>query len=101
MQSLDAATEASVAEKAINGELPAPQNSIEQAVRPDRTPTGTDRRGSENITRQPKRFGPYAEVTDEAVESLIQNPQLAAEFDKLYGPGEAAKWMPQPHGQGQ
>lgn len=105
MQGLDAATEASTAEKAINGELPAPQNSIKQAVQPERTVQPSTGRGGERQKYVPKeKFGPYAEVTDRAVEALIQNPQLADEFDKLYGPGAAAKWMPKtvpPQDQGQ
>jgi len=99
MQGLDAAKDASLAEKGMNGQLPSPENSIKQAVEqpvqpgPKIYPRAIGR-VAPDYKPPVKHFGPFAPVTDSAVEKLMANPNLAPEFDKIFGPGEAARWLP-------
>lgn len=41
-----------------------------------------------------KKVGPFAPVTQRAIQALIANPSQAETFDKMFGPGEAEKWLP-------
>ena len=41
-----------------------------------------------------KAMGPFPAVTGKAVEALTRNPAQAAAFDKMFGPGQAKKWLP-------
>lgn len=117
---LENAKEASTADKAVSGELPkpapAPQNSPEaasatpkaqpssRAAEPSPTPVPRSGRGGDSASRgSPPKSQPgkpadrkgYPWPSRGDVQTLLKNPSMAAEFDKVYGPGRAAEWLPQ------
>lgn len=40
------------------------------------------------------KVGPFPPVTQRAVEALKNDPSKAEDFDKMFGPGSAEKWLP-------
>ncbi len=92
-RALEDMTDASIAEKAVTGQLPKPAKPEPMAA-PTRTPQPTNRRGSEGATpKQPEKQGVYAKPDRTAIDKLIANPQDAEVFDNLFGPGASAQWL--------
>lgn len=123
ISALDHATEASQAEKAINGDLapspssgnqgpaaapapaattPAPPAGSPPAASPaapaaPRTIAGAPNRAQVAPKAPPPApAGGWPAPSNRAVSYLIQNPATAAQFDEIYGPGAADRWRPAP-----
>lgn len=122
LDALDHASDAATADKGITGDIPrpapAPQGSPQTAASPSGSqPTSppakasaapasakpapsSGRFGSKPATPEPKKAGPAARdgkpwPSRGDVQRLLKDPTLAPEFDKIYGPGRAAEWLPQ------
>lgn len=117
---IETAKDAATAEQAMGGTLPKPQGSPQTAAAPPgsnapaqpaeaapassaapaRTVQPTSgRRANEGGADRPKPKGPQQKPgkpwpSAKDVRTLIANPGAAAEFDKVYGQGAAAEWLP-------
>jgi GH24 family phage-related lysozyme (muramidase) len=100
-QGLEDATEASVAEKAMDGQVPAQAATPAQPAAPGasappaQTAKATGRPGPRTAQPKPQEpEGGWPAPSRRAVDFLINNPNSTAQFDAIYGPGSAGKWMP-------
>lgn len=121
-EGLDQANEAATADKAMGGDLSGPSRSPppkpagspqtgNSGGRPE--PAGQPQKASaapgngagrgQNAREQqgkPERKRPTARdgkpwPSQKDVTTLLKNPSMAAQFDRLYGQGAAAEWLPQ------
>jgi hypothetical protein len=77
----EAINEASIAEKAVKGELPPPEKS----------------RGQQRIDfmkQQNEARKVWPQPSQRAVDFLKANPQSAADFEVSFGPQSAGRWLP-------
>lgn len=121
LDALDHAADAATADKGITGDIPrpapAPQGSSQTAAPPSgsQSPSppakASPAPAPAKPSRGPGRYGnPPAAPAPKAgpaarngkpwpsrgdVQRLLKDPTLAPEFDKIYGPGRAAEWLPQ------
>jgi GH24 family phage-related lysozyme (muramidase) len=96
-QGLEDATEASVAEKAMDGQVPAqaPTPAPAPPAAGGAPPAQTGRPAPRTAQPKPQEpEGGWPAPSRRAVDFLINNPDSAAQFDSTYGPGSAGQWMP-------
>lgn len=103
---LEDATEASTAEKALDGQLPrqatTPAPPAAAPAPPPSPPQGErvqmrNPRGNVPQARQPAPAPPeggWPWPSQSGVRALIDGTITPAQFDSLYGPGASAEWMP-------
>lgn len=116
--SLDHAQEAATADKGITGTMPKPVSAPQRPVpapssnapaQPDKAapapaspPARTSQPGSgrrSNEGYRPPRTSPWQRPgkpwpSQQDVNTLLKNPVMASEFDKVYGDGASADWLP-------
>ena len=98
-QALEDTTEASTAEKAMDGQLAPAQGRGAQPAPAAPAAPAPRAQAPAATPAQPAAVPPeggWPAPSRRAVDYLIKNPASASQFDAVYGPGSAAQWMPRP-----
>jgi hypothetical protein len=97
MRGMEDANDASIAEKAVTGQLPKPEKL---AVQGSQTPAAPFQRMGKAPNRsgggdiKPREVqGVSGQPAAGAINALLADPTRAAEFDSLFGPGAAARYI--------